>query len=117
LFGVYLGEFVLDVARIGAAVSMAWQRANWFAYRSSSPLVSWLTWGRGWSGMGDPGAVVLFGLHVTERLAQIGQHRGYGVVLIVVRDRVLKLAAVAAQLERGERVQAVVRLVDGWRLA
>jgi hypothetical protein len=67
--------------------------------------------------MKDPGAVVLFGLHVTEPAAQIGQHRGCGVVLVVVRDRVLKLAAVAAQLERGERVQGVVRLVYGWRLA
>jgi hypothetical protein len=67
--------------------------------------------------MGDPGAVVLFGLHVTEPAAEIGQHRGCGVVPVVVRDRVLKLAAVGAQLERGEPGQGVLRLVYGWRLA
>jgi hypothetical protein len=48
---------------------------------------------------------------------EIGQHGCSRVVPVVVGDRVLKLAAVAAQLERGQRVQGVVRLVYGWLLA
>jgi hypothetical protein len=65
--------------------------------------------------MGDPGAVVLLGLHVTERLAEIGQHRENGVVSAVERDRVLKLVTVVIQLERGQRGQGVLRLVYTWR--
>jgi hypothetical protein len=65
--------------------------------------------------MGDPGAVVLLGQHVTERLAEISQYRGRRVVCAVERDRVLQLAAVVVQLERGQRVQRVLRLVYSWR--
>jgi hypothetical protein len=64
--------------------------------------------------MGEPGAGFLFGGDGVEGGLQVTPYRRHRVLPVEERDRVLELAAEVAQLERGQRVQGMLRLIDGW---
>src|SRR5579859_1665368 len=98
-------------ARMGASAPRVLRhRASWLAYRSSWRPVS-RPGSR--SGMGgQPGPVVLLGDHVIEPGLQVAPRLRYGIHPVAGRDRVLQLAAMAAQLGGGERVQGMFRLCD-----
>lgn len=66
--------------------------------------------------MGEPGAGFLFGGDGVEGGLQVTPYRRHRVLPVEERDRVLELAAEVAQLERGQRVQGMLRLIDGWGL-
>src|SRR5580693_1156155 len=99
-------------ARMGASVPRAFRhRASWLAYRSSWRVESWLG---SRSGMGgQPDSVVLLGDHVIEPGLQVAPRPRYRVPPVAVRDGVFQLAAVAAQLGRGQRIKGMFRLCDG----
>jgi hypothetical protein len=70
-----------------------------------------------WSGTGgQPGPVVLLGDHIIEPGLQVAPRRRHGVHPVAGRDSEFQLAALVAQLGRGERVQGMFRLFDGWRV-
>ena len=69
------------------------------------------------SGTGDPLAGFLLGHHVIKPGLQAISYRRDGVLGIEERKGVLDLAAVGAQLIRGQCVQGVLRLADSRRWA
>src|SRR5580692_2541519 len=73
--------------------------------RSSWAAVRLLTsWGRS-AGIGQPGAVVLFGQHGVELGLQPVSGRGGGVLLVKERDSAFELAPVIPKLKCGHRMK------------
>src|SRR5580698_1523016 len=88
--------------------------ASWRAARRSSSGMPVISRARVCSRIAgrDPGAVVLLGDDLREGLAEVCQGRCCGMVLLAGPDRVLQLAAVVGEFERGEGVEGVCGCLD-----
>ena len=75
------------------------------------PLTSWAR-----SGTGQPRALVLLGQHLIQPGLQLTTGRRHGVLPVEERDGLLKVTAEVPQLERGQRMQGMLRLVNSGRL-
>src|SRR5580698_8730546 len=88
--------------------------ASWRAARRSSSGMPVISRARVCSRIAgrDPGAVLLLGDDLREGLADVCQGRCCEMVLLPGPDRVLQLAAVAGEFERGEGMEGVCGCLD-----